>query len=1118
MSIRRVSLICLSFIYFEFPVSGAHPTVPSTPGRVLSLNGTWRFRTDPGAKLSQRRATAKQGSRPIRVPSPWEACYPSLVSYDGVAWYWRRFRVPADWKGMRIWIQFDAVDYSAEVWVNDVLLGNHEGGYTPFEFEISGALRWNESNTVVVRVIDPGREPAGAHGLTVAEVPAGKQGHYCNIGGLWQAVRLVARPPSFVSDLTVFPDAKTGLVRASIAINRASPEPGRLSIEIRGESGKAAGGGPWSTETKVASGAEKAGATLRLTQPALWSPVSPNLYRLRATLRFSTMQETVETTFGFRSIELLNGKILLNGQPIIFRAALDQDFYPDDIYVPRDPGFFERQFRLAKQLGLNGMRTHIKIPAPGYIDAADRAGILLWIDFPSWFRFTTETDRRARTQIREWIARDRNHPSIFAWCLINEEWGLNMRDPQKRAWLASWWREVKALDPTRAVVDNSPAGGGHVISDIADQHAYFAIPDQLQRACSWIDRFADSRRERFPHPESRMRGFEPLLWSEFGDWGLPNVENLLAYYGGRDPYWFNQSNYGGPIRPGIEAFKKWGIADIYGGFPALARATQLHEGEALKLQIERLRRYSTIAGYVITQWSDLNSESNGLVDMCRNPKAFHRMLRYSQADLMVFADAPKRNLWPGDETLLRLFVSNFGPKPVIGAEVTVSYKTAEGQKQIALFPCKRIGCGEAFEVGLTPVVFSEDILKQQGKSPAERGPVPARKIRIQLILKAGGKELARNFFDLWVFRRPEAEEAGGKTGAKIVVADSIVPSLRKKLAARYSVSAGSYPQGAVLVAADVTPETCAFAKQGGYVLLLTDRGLRAQGRELGRPSISTNRRGLGHGWIQPHWFMRCDDTPLGRLFRGIPYEGHFGMAFAHSLPRGFVRQVAPEDFKRAVVVGGFAAWCHDVAAVCAGFRVGRGTVLFYGIDTKAYGEDPMATAMLDRAIERISLLKAEDLPPLELIFVRPISPTGENGPVLWKYTTRAPSRTWREPGFDDSRWQRGKAPFGRPGTPGIRPQTAWTTRDIWLRRTFIWDGESRGVFLRLYHDEDCEVYLNGVLIAREKGYVTSYKEIGLTKKAFQALRKGKNVLAVHCIQTTGGQGIDVGIIARMPGK
>jgi hypothetical protein len=144
-----------------------------------------------------------------------------------------------------------------------------------------------------------------------------------------------------------------------------------------------------------------------------------------------------------------------------------------------------------------------------------------------------------------------------------------------------------------------------------------------------------------------------------------------------------------------------------------------------------------------------------------------------------------------------------------------------------------------------------------------------------------------------------------------------------------------------------------------------------------------------------------------------------------------------------------------------------------------------------------------------------------NGRVTWKYTTSQPPENWYQPDFDASGWDEGMGGFGSTVTTGIFLNTAWTKPDIWMRREFNLSKEDlalgRSAFkLHVFHDEDAEIYINGILAARLTGFVTEYAEFEISQVAASTLRIGRNTIAVHCRQTTGGQGIDVGIVVSQP--
>jgi Domain of unknown function (DUF1793) len=147
--------------------------------------------------------------------------------------------------------------------------------------------------------------------------------------------------------------------------------------------------------------------------------------------------------------------------------------------------------------------------------------------------------------------------------------------------------------------------------------------------------------------------------------------------------------------------------------------------------------------------------------------------------------------------------------------------------------------------------------------------------------------------------------------------------------------------------------------------------------------------------------------------------------------------------------------------------------------------------------------------------VTEVVPTSEHKPVVWRYSLTKPGADWAKPEFDDSNWKQGPGGFGKSGTPGAVIGTTWDTPDIWLRREMILpEGTTpANIQLRVYHDEDLEVYLDGVLAASQSGYSTAYDQVEIRPTTLKLLAPGKRiVLAAHCHQTGGGQGVDVGLV------
>src|SRR5690606_19590545 len=191
---------------------------------------------------------------------------------------------------------------------------------------------------------------------------------------------------------------------------------------------------------RLEAGAGGGRLTVPVPAPVLWDTEHPNLYTVEAVLAApdqETPRDAAVEQFGMRTIGTsLDGHLMLNGRLLYLRGALDQDYYPNTIYTPFDDEALDAQFAMARHMGLNCLRTHIKITDPRYYAAADRAGMLIWTELPNWQDLTDAAKRRARETMVGMVERDWNHPSIVIWTIVNENWGTDLAvNAGHRAWL-----------------------------------------------------------------------------------------------------------------------------------------------------------------------------------------------------------------------------------------------------------------------------------------------------------------------------------------------------------------------------------------------------------------------------------------------------------------------------------------------------------------------------------------------------------------------------------------------------------------------------------------------------------------------------------------------------------
>jgi hypothetical protein len=880
----------------------------------LSLDGRWYFSTAEELHIDN--------SSVITVPAPWQADE-RFRDHIGAAWYQRQLNIPGEWleSNRVIILGFGAVDYFAEVWLNQAKVGEHEGGYLPFELDITEAARVG-ANTLTVRVDDP---------LEIfPEIPHGKQSWYGMLSGIWQSVWVESR-------------AEIHIQRVKI-----STEGEQVSVSLfgRGEFAEAVTAEVLSPAGEVVARAESDAPrfSLRVERPLAWSPDEPNLY----TLKVSTDADEVTETFGFRTIETRDGQILLNGRPFYLRGALDQDYYPDLICTPPSQEYIEAEFYKAKEMGLNCLRVHIKVADPRYYAAADKVGLLIWTELPNHGLLSDEAKRRARETLAGMLERDWNHPSIGIWTIINESWGIDLTDAAQRAWLADTYIWMKSLDPTRLVVGNSACWGNfHVATDIADFHVYYAMPDHYHQWRAWAENYArrpwwlfapeyqdhaawrEFMRDHWHAPASpwaaevRQRSDEPLLVSEFGNWGLPDVTKLYEGNRGSAPRWFETGlEWGnGVVYPhGIEGrFREYHLDKVFLSLPALSEASQCLQFDAMKFEIEQMRRYESIQGYVITELTDVHWECNGLLDMYRNPKAYHMRLREINAEDVLIPLWERLTFSVGEKYALNVSFSHYSAMEIKAA---VLEWTVVGEQLLMIRDQLPVGQCAPFNVTELGLVTFE--------IPHVDHPTKAR---LELRLIYDESLIASTEQEFYIF--PKTLSAASE--ARIYS-----PELRPVLEPLGHFMVDEFGQADVTVLSVLDDQCREFLLQGGRVLWLAEKD----------DALQTYIPGIG---IEPRagtpWQGDWASSFGWHRFESLPTAHVVNFAFADLTPEHIIQGFAPRDFASDVFAGLFVGWLHKPVPTIARKRVGRGELLISTFRlTQNVETNPLAKYLLGKLL------------------------------------------------------------------------------------------------------------------------------------------------------------------------
>jgi len=521
-----------------------------------NLNGLWQYAVTPRGAAEPATFDGQ-----ILVPFAIESSLSGVMKEVGDAnelWYKRDFTIPGSWKGKNIILNFGAVDWKADVFINDILIGSHQGGFTPFSFDVTPYLTGKTNHKLIVRVWDPtdkGYQPRGKQ----VNNPEGIW--YTPVTGIWQTVWL--EPVSSVNHITAIkaiPCIDSGSL--NVTVSTAACKPADI-IEV-----KLMDKGQVIATAKGLQGKE---LRLGVKNPTLWDTKNPYLYDMKVSVISSgkTVDE-VKSYTAFRKISMkrdANGlmRMQLNNKDLFHYGPLDQGWWPDGLYTAPTDEALLYDIKKTKEWGFNMIRKHVKVEPARWYYHCDKEGMLVWQDMPSgdmgnqWapHQYNGGTDKnRSAVSVanfyQEWkeiMDLCMSNPSVVIWVPFNEAWG--QFDTEK---VTEW---TQAYDPSRLV--NPASGGNHrPTGDILDLHNY-------------------------PGPAMFLFDAQRVnVLGEYGGIGLPLEEHL----------WWQKRNWG------------------YVQFKSVEEVTAQYVKYAKELQDMVKRGFSAA---VYTQTTDVEGEVNGLM-------------------------------------------------------------------------------------------------------------------------------------------------------------------------------------------------------------------------------------------------------------------------------------------------------------------------------------------------------------------------------------------------------------------------------------------------------------------------------------------------------------------------
>ena len=535
----------------------------------INLNGTWTYEFDLSNSGKNRQlTTAKQLSNTITVPFCPESKLSGVNHTDFIEqmWYQRSISIPEKWKDKKIMLNFGAVDYHAEIYIDGNYLGNHDGGSSSFSLDITPAVEPGNTHSLVVFVADKTR--SGLQAVGKQSTQYNSYGcFYTRVTGIWQTVWLEAVSPYGLRSARTNPDIDQQQLIVTPEFYRPSNDE-TLEITLYDDNRQ--------VSRKVVKCNNGSSVVLPVKNMKLWSPETPYLYDI--TYRIKNAKEEVidevKSYVGMRKVHTSNGQIYLNNEPYFQRLVLNQGYYPDGIWTAPTDEALKNDILLSKEAGFNGARLHQKVFEERFHYWADKLGFITWGESANWGMDYKE-EEAARYFLTEWseiLMRDYNHPSIIAWVPFNQplENPYTLISGKMPRLIIDTYRLTKAIDPTRLV--NGIAGDTHFLTDI------------------WGIRNYESDTARFarylkPNEKQAFYNHQPFFIGEFGGMLWTGAHKDKTSWG-----------YGKTITSEEGFYER-----LEGFMDAIANAKE-------------------VTGFCYTQLTDIEQEKNGIYYYDRRPK------------------------------------------------------------------------------------------------------------------------------------------------------------------------------------------------------------------------------------------------------------------------------------------------------------------------------------------------------------------------------------------------------------------------------------------------------------------------------------------------------------------
>ena len=642
----------------------------------ISLNGEWKVIFDYDNKSGSHNIKEitnlfdSINPKVLKVPSCLES---HKKDFEGVAIYKKSFLVPNTWENRNVEITFNAVNYLAEVWFNNEVVGTHKGGYTPFTFRLNETIKIGDTNTIFLRVVTPivlSNQRIG--GVGRFEVPSWRGAIN---GGIWQGVYLKSFGKIKIEDVFIKSDYQTHIVDLEIMLDNTFNKNTLSEMMIKFYDSK--NNLIKKLESKINLNPRKnlINEQVVIENAKNWEPNSPDLYKVQLEVNQDFIKsDNWSYKFGFREFTMKNGKFFLNGNEFFLKGAFFEGLYPIGVGFPDSEEMARKEIQMALDAGFNMIRPWRKPPPEMWLDLCDQMGVLtvgsIAIECMHRPIATPALPEMVEIEVRESILRDRNRTCVIQWELFNELW-----QPVLKQMMHPMALLAREIDPTRIILDESGgfADGANFylpyqntavkFNDIHNYPGWRVFENWISafQGVGLDDQEKKARNLPMKGPGNNVVSGLPVFLSEIGYGSIPDFQKTNTIF----------KEKGNPLtatyRDHMELENAYNKALIESGFnkqyktvSELATLQHNFHGRLNRRMLEGARINPLLSGYCVHALCGGDWVLGaGLIDIWRNPKGavYTETAKANQERILVLRANP-RNLYSGEQIHLETFIVN----------------------------------------------------------------------------------------------------------------------------------------------------------------------------------------------------------------------------------------------------------------------------------------------------------------------------------------------------------------------------------------------------------------------------------------------------------------------------